>query len=534
MTTTEETGRRFRLFRRSTRARMLSWFILLMTIALVGSLAVTANLLMRESRASIEDDIERELAAFRSFSQQALDPETGKPFSTAASVLTQYLATAVTSNHELLFSVVDGKPGERTRGPAALRLDRDPAFVKKAATATAPVSGTMTTAAGLIAYAIMPVAVGDEGAGNALVVVEHMQPVIDETAENVRSIGFISLFALILASLVSWIVTARLVKPMRHVLETAQEIDSGDLSTRIVLERGAADDVVLLADNFNRMLDRLEKAFATQRQFLDDAAHELRTPLTVIRGNLELSGGHLSEHERLLLLDEIDRMNRLVDDLLFLARSQQPNFLELERVDLADLVLGVAAKAQFLGRRKWDVPELLSGTITADGQRLTQALMQLTANAVAATEEIDRVWICSRRSNDGRFVELIVADGGEGVPPEMVDHIFTRFYGGRRDGLSSGLGLSIVRQIAVSHGGSVRVEDSPMGGASFVISLPIDELDAQIDDAGSLDLAAGGHHAADGTAGHSSDDAVVGRHLAVGPVKDEPDLMNEEPDVRTA
>lgn len=513
MTTTEEAlpQRRFRLFRRSTRARMLAWFILLMAMALVGSLAVTANLLMTESRESIEDDIERELSAFRSFSLQALDPETGEPFTSASSVLTQYLATAVTSSHELLFSVVNGQPGERTRGPAVLRLDRDPDIVRQAATATMPLSATVMTPAGLVAYAIMPVTVGDEGVGNALVVVEHMQPVIDETAENVRSIGLISLLALVLASLVSWIVTARLVKPMRHVLQTAREIDSGDLSRRIVLEDGAADDVVQLAYNFNRMLDRLEKAFSTQRQFLDDAAHELRTPLTVIRGNLELSGGHLSEHERLLLLDEIDRMNRLVDDLLFLARSQQPDFLSLERVDLADLVLGVAAKAQFLGRRKWDVPELLSGTITADGQRLTQALMQLTANAVAATEEADRVWICSRRSDDGQYVELIVADGGEGVPPELVDHIFTRFYGGRRDGLSSGLGLSIVRQIAVSHEGSVRVEDSPMGGASFVISLPIDTLDAELDDAGSLDLAVDVHD-------------TGGRHLAV----------SDEPNVRTS
>ena len=120
-TTTDKARRghhRFRLFRRSTRARMLSWFILLMTIALVGSLAVTANLLMTESRESIEDNIERELSAFRSFSLQALDPTTGEPFTSASSLLTQYLATAVTSNQELLFTVVDGQPGERTRGPA--------------------------------------------------------------------------------------------------------------------------------------------------------------------------------------------------------------------------------------------------------------------------------------------------------------------------------------------------------------------------------------------------------------------------------
>ena len=470
-------------WRGSTRGRMLAWFILLMTGAIAGSLAVTANLLLAAGRDSIEDDIEREVSAFRSFGSQALDPETGEPFADAATLLTRYLTTAVPGEREFMFSVVGGKPGERTRSPSALRLDRDPTIVRAATIASTPQSGTTTTSEGLVAYAIVPVLDSEGRGGNALVIVEHMQPIIDETMGTVRSIGFVSALALLAASFLSWLVTAHVVAPLKQVLATAQEIDSGDLSRRIPHVGGAGNDVELLAHNFNRMLDRLEKAFATQREFLDDAAHELRTPLTVIRGNLELAGGRLGESERVLLLDEVDRMNRLVDDLLVLARSEQPDFLTFERVDVADLVLAVAAKSQFLAERRWGVPSIVSGTITADGQRLTQALMQLMANAVQATRAGDPIHLWSRLSDDGVNLELVVDDGGPGVPPEKAESIFTRFHGGRRDGTSSGLGLAIVRSIATAHGGRVRVANSTLEGARFVISLPIENLEAAIDGA---------------------------------------------------
>ena len=462
------------------RMRILAWFVLLMTIAVVGSMVVTANLLQSSSRQSIEEDIEREVAAFRSFSSRGIDPETGERFDSAAELLNQYLLSAVPGERKFLFSVIDGNPGTRTRGPAALRLDRDSDIVSAAADATEPRSGTSTTDAGLVAYAIVPIQDAG-GAGNALVIVQHMQPIMDETGRTIRSVGLVLVLALLVASFLSWLVTARLVAPMRQVLATAQEIDSGDLSRRIPLDDRYADDVTQLAINFNRMLDRLEKAFATQREFLDDAAHELRTPLTVIRGNLELSGDQTGEGERRLLLGEVDRMNRLVDDLLLLARSEQPDFLSRERVDLTDLILNVAAKSQFLGDRRWGVPNAVSGSISADGQRLTQALMQLTSNAVHSTQDGQPIHIWSRISDGEECVELIVDDGGVGIPSEEMEQIFTRFHG-RRDGESTGLGLSIVRSIAVAHGGTVRAGDSVLGGASFTISLPLGKLDATLDE----------------------------------------------------
>jgi signal transduction histidine kinase len=226
------------------------------------------------------------------------------------------------------------------------------------------------------------------------------------------------------------------------------------------------------------MLDRLQGAFDTQREWLDDAAHELRTPLTVIRGHLELPGAERTEEGRRLILDEIDRMNRLVDDLLLLARAEQPDFLTLERVDLTDLVFGVVAKAQMLGDRRWDVPTAVDGTVTADGQRLTQALIQLVSNAVGSTGEGQPVHVLSRLAGDR--LEFVVEDGGPGIPEADREHLFDRFHRGRASADSTGLGLSIVRSIARAHGGDIAVHESELGGAAFVLGVPLAAIDPSL------------------------------------------------------
>lgn len=144
------------------------------------------------------------------------------------------------------------------------------------------------------------------------------------------------------------------------------------------------DDVAQLARTFNTMLDRLEVAFLAQREFVDNAGHELRTPITVIRGHLELMGDDPGEREetRALVLDELARMNRMVDDLLVLAKSERPDFLKLEEVNLTELTVEVVAKARGMADRAWRVDATADAVIVADGQRLTQALMQLVSNAV--------------------------------------------------------------------------------------------------------------------------------------------------------
>ena len=224
------------------------------------------------------------------------------------------------------------------------------------------------------------------------------------------------------------------------------------------------------------MLDRLESAFVGQRQFLDDAGHELKTPLTVLRGHLELldvgSPSEIAE-TRELLLDEVDRMSRLVGELILLAKSDRPDFVTPRPVDLTALTVETLAKARGLGDRTWTLDETASATVALDEQRLTQALLQLCDNAVKHTGPGDVVALGS--SYDGETARLWVRDTGPGVAPEHREQIFERFGRGAVPDSDEGfgLGLSIVRAIAQAHGGTVSLEDEQPHGARFVIAVPV-------------------------------------------------------------
>jgi two-component system OmpR family sensor kinase len=306
----------------------------------------------------------------------------------------------------------------------------------------------------------------------ALVVVTFLDRARAGLHETMRTYAIVSALALLLVTgMAAWI-SGRLLSPLRTLQETAEEITDTDLSQRLPVTGN--DDITALTRTFNGMLDRLESAFVGQRQFLDDAGHELRTPLTVLRGHLELldtgSPAEIAE-TRELLLDETDRMSRLVGDLVLLAKSDRPDFLRPRPVDLEGLTRDLVAKARGLGDRAWTVDATAEAKVLADEQRLTQAVLQLADNAVKHTGPGDPVAIGS--SYDGEVARLWVRDTGPGVPPEDRELIFERF--GRSavppgdEGF--GLGLSIVSAIVRAHGGAVSVEDAGPG-ARFVITLP--------------------------------------------------------------
>jgi signal transduction histidine kinase len=246
---------------------------------------------------------------------------------------------------------------------------------------------------------------------------------------------------------------------MQGVTRTAHQISETDLSRRIPVT--GDDEVAELARTFNEMLDRLEAAFATQRRFLDDAGHDLRTPITIIRGQLELLPEEPSARDETiaLCLDELDRMARIVNDLLTLAKAERPDFLRFEPIDLATLTEEVHAKASALGLRDWQLAGVGRGIIVGDRQRLTQAMMQLAQNAVQHTTSGARIELGSRLQR--AEASLWVADAGEGIRPDELDRIFDRFARAqqRRASDGAGLGLSIVQAIVDAHHG--RIEPAP-------------------------------------------------------------------------
>lgn len=459
----------------SARARIVGWMLAVVGLALAVSIAATWAVLLGRVDGRINAEFGNEAEKLRRYAAGALDQNPGMDLDR---LLIGYLAYNPPDRWETFFTIIDGRAHRVTAVEPPARLDTDDDLVERLAEADEPGDGEIESAAGTVRYAVIPVSVTtDERRGHFVVAVfyDHHRA---EVTEAMRALSLTALAALALAGGAGWLVAGRVLAPVRMVRQTAEQIsDSSDLTRRLPVS--GDDDVAALAATFNHMLDRLERAFAVQRDFVDDAGHELRTPITVIRGHLELMGDDPADRAQTLALvtDELDRMNRIVDDLLTLAKAEQPGFLSIEEVELADLTVSVVAKARALGERTWRVDEVAEARVAADRQRLTQALMQLAANAVRHTAEGGLIAVGSA-VRDGA-VELWVRDSGPGVAPADRERIFGRFMrGAGRTGAhdGAGLGLAIVRSIAEAHAGAVRVEDAPGSGARFVLTLPVREV----------------------------------------------------------
>ncbi|MEV5408645.1 HAMP domain-containing sensor histidine kinase [Thermopolyspora sp. NPDC052614] len=451
--------------------------LLVAGLALSVSIFATWTLLWVRLNDRVNAELANEAEKLRKYTAE-VQSRGGREHDDVSRFLADYLALNAPDRWETFFTIVDGAADKITAVAPPTRLDTDEDLVRRLAAADRPRTDWGESAEGTVRYAVIPVTVAGDPRRGHLVVAVFYDREREEIVDAIRALALTGAAALLLAGTAGWLVAGRVLAPVRLVRQAAERIsDSSDLTRRLDVVGG--DDVAALAKTFNHMLDRLERAFAVQRHFVDDAGHELRTPITVIRGHLELMGDDPDDRAQTLALvtDELDRMNRIVDDLLTLAKSEQPGFLSIEEVELADLTVSVVAKARALGTRRWRVEEVAEARVAADRQRLTQALMQLVANAVRHTGEDDVIAVGS--AVRGRDVELWVSDSGPGVRPADRERIFDRFVrGGPRSGSQegAGLGLAIVRSIARAHGGDVRVGDAATGGARFVITIPMLEV----------------------------------------------------------
>ena len=319
--------------------------------------------------------------------------------------------------------------------------------------------------------------------GGAIVQPEQfktVERVVNEaTLEKLRTYSLSAVLILFAASLiVGWLVAGYVLRPIERITDVAREISATDLSRRIDL-KGPDDELHHLADTFDQMLGRLDTAFDSQRQFIQEASHELRNPLAVIRTNLEVTlsdpGASAEDlrHTAEVVERSTERMTRLVDDLLLYARNETPT-LEREPIDAASLVREAAeefrasAEARDL-RIAWQAePGLM---ITGDRNSLRQALANLLANSTRLAPTGSEIRV--RAGRQGPWVWMAVDDQGPGIEPAEQEHVFQRFWrgqtaepGGER---RSGLGLTIVRQIAEAHGGEVKLVSSPGVGSTFAV-----------------------------------------------------------------
>lgn len=282
----------------------------------------------------------------------------------------------------------------------------------------------------------------------------------------------------VVASLSALYLTRTAVNPVAEITRTAEAIyRQGDLSRRIKVGSGK-DDLSALGRTFNRMLDHIEDSVDAQRRFVGDASHELKTPLTVIRGNAELLGRDPSGTDAAAagaITREADRMQRIVNDLLAVAELDDPGELKFEPVNLRALVVrALTDLSPVAAGRSLTLVGADAAWVFADADKLERALRNLVQNAITATPAQGIIQI--RVTEHDRTVALVVSDNGPGIPTEHLPHLFDRFYrvdpARSRAGGGTGLGLTIVRSVAETHGGSVQVRQADVGGAEFELRLP--------------------------------------------------------------
>lgn len=463
------------------RHRVVFSYLALLVAALMISLLVTRQSLLSAVERDVDQALAQEIEELR-LATDDIDPDTGEPFGTdVEGFVRSFMRRSVPGENEAFYAIVGGEPFLYNAGAPNL-FELDPVLSESWGTTSEARWGRSTTSVGEVRYLATPLVAEGRDAG-VFVVAYFPEPDREAAHRAVRILALAGVVVVLLTGAFAWSIAGRVLRPVRELTATARGISDTDLSGRIPVT--GRDELSELGATFNEMIDRLERGFAGQRQFLDDVAHELRTPITIVQGHLELMSDDPAERTETLTIvnDELDRMNRYVTDLLLLAKAETTEFLRPEPVDLGELAQTLHQKMQGLADRTWlidEAPAPGAVAIVADPDRITQALLNLATNAVqhtgpGATVAVGLAPLWSAGAVAG--ARLWVRDTGRGLDPVLADHLFDRRVRGaasrteRSDGL--GIGLSIVAAIARAHGGTVAAANEPTGGARFTITLPL-------------------------------------------------------------
>jgi signal transduction histidine kinase len=463
---------------RSVRTRILASYVVLLALSALVAMFGVRELLFSQLEDRVQESLEQEVREFDQLVAVGNDPETSEPFTSVRALLDVYLARNVPSQEEALLGFVDGEiyrqalsqfPLDRLPSEELVdwesRSTRDPGDPENA-------TGRFDTSLGQAYFRARRIRLGDS---SGVLVVTILPAAELEDINDLQTYGAAATVGiLLLASTLAWFIAGRVLAPVRLLTETAHSISESDLTQRIEI-RGAGE-AAEMAKSFNAMLDRLESVFQSQREFVQDASHELRDPLTICRGHLELLGDDPEERRATtaLVLDELDRIGRIVDDLQLLAEAEHPDFLRREWIDLELLTHELLAKATALAPRRWGLDGIGSRMILADRQRITEAVMNLAHNAVQHTVSHDSIAIGT--AIVGNDVRIWVRDTGSGISTEDQQVIFERFKRGsdaHRRYRGGGLGLAIMKTVAEAHGGRVELDSRLGEGSTFTMVIPV-------------------------------------------------------------
>lgn len=462
---------------RSVRVRILSTMLAFMAggLLIAGFVSYYVQFTVLDDRVNAE--LLQEVDEFQRIAELR-QSDVGEAESTE-DLMRAAIQSAVPGEHESFLAFLDGRPQFKPQ-EQAFELD-NPETVEQILSAQQPgqtIFTDLTVDGEAIPAAIASVDLYSDETPGIFVAANKIESQRDQIWISALTYTVVSLATLLASALVGLVVTGKLMRPIGDLRDATREITIDDLERRVP-DPGTRDDVAALAQNFNRMLERIHEGYAHQRQFMSDVSHELRTPLTIIRGTLETTDpsdpADVSEgHE--IALDELDRMNNLVTDLSTLAKTGRPDFVRFAPVDMGEFARNAMSRIEHLGAREWLLDSGTDAVAQADEERLTQAVVQLAANAVRYSEPGTKIELkIQHMTLSGKSMIMVgVRDEGIGIAAADQARIFERFTrvcdSGGESG--SGLGLAIVKAIAEAHGGTVSLSSRPGHGSTFTIIFP--------------------------------------------------------------
>ena len=476
-----------RIRRRLSRASVSGWTVrtrvLSMMLAfMVAALATTGLLTYIVQFRTLEERVESEL--WQEYDELDLianaEDDSGQLLHTTLDeLMVRVTQSAAPSNNESVLAIIDGS----ARYEAAeqdFSLSSDRAVLDRVEEVYVPGRTVLTSieAEGRdLRVMVASVRVTGDDSEGIFVVASDIGVQQRVLWQSVATFAGISAATLLIAGVIGYLVTGRLLHPLGTLRAATEEITVEDLEYRVPVPEGS-DDITALAQNFNRMLARIQAGFAEQRRFMSDVGHELRTPLTIVRGTLEMTDQQDPDDVREahhIALDELDRMGRLVGDLSELAASARPDYVKVRSLDMDSFARSAFARIEKIAEREWIFDGAADVVADGDEQRLTQGVIQLAANAVRYSEPGTKIrfGVAEVAGPDGPEIHLHVKDEGLGIAPEDQLRIFERFSRldpGRESG--TGLGLPIVLAIAEGHGGVVRLASRQGHGSTFTLVFP--------------------------------------------------------------
>ena len=458
------------------------WAIVLVAgVALVTCGAIVWALGHSSVSADATNRLEHSRDRIRELAAEGTDPSSGRPLEDVSAVLRVHIQRTAEGPGEAELGFVGTSSSTElvwvSSDNVSFRPEKDATLLKHVtsrAAASESVIETVRTPSSSYRVLVVPVQGGSQH--GALVHVIDLKVAESQLLRTMAFYAAAAVFTVALVTGLAWFAVERLLRPIEQLRRATESIGEDDLTTRVPVK--GRDDLTALAAAVNRMLDRVQTSVEAQRNLLDDVGHELRTPIAVVRGHLELTDPSDPEDVRqtqVLAIDELDRMGMLVDDLILLAKSSQNDFITPVDTDVAELTELVFDKSLALGEHRWKLESVAFTRAMLDPTRITQAWLQLVANAVKYSEHCSTVRLGSA-VRDGHL-RMWAGDEGIGIAAEEIEVVrqrFKRTANAQEMASGTGLGLSIVETIVAAHGGRLDIRSQVGQGSVFTMAIPLE------------------------------------------------------------